>query len=153
MRAAEAMELEVSPSKATMTTTINPSQFDGFARNAISTGTDQTSQYLSRKPLAVELFCGCFGWSAGWIAEGGRAIGFDLEHLPHHGPIPENCELVIQDVLTLHGSQFRNADIILASPPCTQYSYLAMPWSRSQNPNNSKAAKALRLQMGNRRAG
>ena len=97
-----------------------------------------------RRPLVVELFCGCFGWSAGWIAEGGRAIGFDLEHLPHHGPIPENCELVIQDVLTLHGSQFRNADIILASPPCTQYSYLAMPWSRSKDPNNSKAAKALR---------
>ena len=99
----------------------------------------------NQTPLAIELFCGCFGWSAGWIAEGGRAIGFDLEHLPHHGPIPDNCELVIQDVLTLHGSQFRNADIILASPPCTQYSYLAMPWSRSKEPNNSKAAKALRL--------
>jgi site-specific DNA-cytosine methylase len=25
---------------------------------------------------------------------------------------------VLQDVLTLHGSQFRHADVIVASPPC-----------------------------------
>ena len=51
---------------------------------------------------------------------------------------------MLQDVLTVHGSQFRNADIIVASPPCQSYSWLAMPWSRSKDPNNSKAAKALR---------
>ena len=34
--------------------------------------------------------------------------------------------------------------VIVASPPCQNYSYLAMPWSRSKDPNNSKAAKALR---------
>lgn len=83
------------------------------------------------KPLCVELFAGTFGWSQGWLELGGRSVGFDLEHLPHHGKVPENAELVIQDCLTLHGSQFKDADLILASPPCTQYSYLAMPWSRS----------------------
>ena len=36
---------------------------------------------------------------------------------------------MIQDVLTLHGSQFRNADCIVASPPCQRYSWMAMPWS------------------------
>jgi hypothetical protein len=40
--------------------------------------------------------------------------------------------LVIQDVLTLHGRQFRDADLILASPPCPEFSYMAMPWSRSK---------------------
>lgn len=84
------------------------------------------------RPLAIELFCGMFGWSSGWLALGGQAIGFDLEHLPHHGDIPIGAELVIQDVLTLHGSQFRNASIIMASPPCTQFSYRAMPWKRSK---------------------
>jgi len=54
------------------------------------------------------------------------------------------AQLVLQDVLTIHGSQFKNADMIVASPPCQQYSWLAMPWSRSKDPNNSKAAKALR---------
>ena len=90
------------------------------------------------RPLSIELFAGSFGWSAGWLAAGGRAIGFDIEHLPHHGPIPAGAELVLQDVLTLHGSQFRNASLIVASPPCTEYSYMAMPWSRAK-----QIAKAL----------
>jgi len=48
------------------------------------------------------------------------------------------------DALTIHGSMFKNADCLVMSPPCQQYSWLAMPWSRSKDPNNSKAAKALR---------
>ena len=82
------------------------------------------------KPLCVELFCGMFGWSAGWLALGGRAIGFDIEHLPHHGTVPKGAELALQDVGTLHGRQFKNAALILASPPCQNYSYMAMPWKR-----------------------
>ena len=75
---------------------------------------------------------------------GGRAVGFDIEHLPHHGPVPANASLILQNALTVHGSMFKDADLLLMSPPCTQYSYLAMPWSRSADPKNSKAAKALR---------
>ncbi len=41
-------------------------------------------------------------------------------------------KLVLQDVLTLHGSQFRNAAVIVASPPCQRYSYMAMPWTRAK---------------------
>ena len=84
------------------------------------------------KPLAIELFSGCFGWSAGWLALGGRAVGFDIEHLPHHGPVPDGADLVLQDVLTLHGRQFKEAALILASPPCQEFSYMAMPWKRSK---------------------
>src|SRR6185437_8599647 len=36
------------------------------------------------------------------------------------------------DVLTLHGSQFRDAALIVASPPCTEFSYMAMPWKRGK---------------------
>ena len=39
------------------------------------------------------------------------------------------AQLVIQDVLTLHGSQFKDAALIVASPPCQEYSYMAMPWT------------------------
>lgn len=86
------------------------------------------------KPLCIELFCGTFGWSAGWLELGGWAVGFDIEHLPHHGEVPRGADLVIQDVLTIHGSQFRDASLILASPPCQAFSWRAMPW---------KLAKAL----------
>ena len=53
-------------------------------------------------------------------------------HESYHGPVPEHCELVLQDVLTLHGRQFRHVDCIVASPPCQTFSYMAMPWSRAK---------------------
>lgn len=84
------------------------------------------------KPLVVELFCGAFGWSAGWLELGGRAIGFDIEHRSYHGPVPQGAELVLQDVRTLHGAQFKDVALLLCSPPCTEYSFMAMPWSRGK---------------------
>lgn len=53
------------------------------------------------------------------------------EDLDHFGTVMNQypAQLVLQDVLTLHGSQFRNASMIVASPPCQEYSYMAMPWS------------------------
>jgi hypothetical protein len=42
------------------------------------------------------------------------------------------AQLVLQDVLTLHGRQFKDAALIVASPPCQEYSYMAMPWSRAK---------------------
>ena len=35
-------------------------------------------------------------------------------------------------MLTLHGSQFKDAALIVASPPCQAYSYMAMPWKRAK---------------------
>lgn len=84
-----------------------------------------------RKPLCIDLFCGLGGWAEGFLAEGWDVIGFDIErHV--YGDQRYPAQLVLQDVLTLHGSQFRNADCIIASPPCQEYSYMAMPWSRAK---------------------
>jgi len=83
------------------------------------------------RPLAIDLFCGVGGWSNGLLAEGWDVIGFDIEqHVYSEHRYP--AQLVIQDVLTLHGSQFRDADLIVASPPCQEYSYMAMPWKRAK---------------------
>lgn len=92
-------------------------------------------------PLAIDLFAGKLGWSRGLVAAGWKhIIAVDLEW---RGDKLLGVEYVIQDVLTLHGSQFRNASLIVASPPCQNYSYLAMPWSRSKT-DGSQTAKALR---------
>lgn len=83
------------------------------------------------KPLAIDLFCGLGGWTEGLLAEGWDVIGFDIErHV--YGEHRYPAQLVIQDVRTLHGSQFTNADLIVASPPCQEYSYMAMPWSKAK---------------------
>ncbi len=80
------------------------------------------------KPLAIDLFCGLGGFTEGLLAEGYSVVGFDIEqHV--YGEHRYPAQLVLQDVLTLHGSQFRDAVLIVASPPCQEFSYMAMPWS------------------------
>lgn len=83
------------------------------------------------KPLAVDLFCGLGGWTEGLLAEGYQVIGFDIER-HQYGEAKYPAQLVLQDVLTLHGRQFKDASLIVASPPCQAYSYMAMPWSRAK---------------------
>ncbi len=80
------------------------------------------------KPLAIDLFCGLGGWTEGLLAEGYGVVGFDIEeHVYDEHRYPG--ELVLWDVTRLHGSWFKDASLIVASPPCQEYSYMAMPWS------------------------
>jgi len=79
------------------------------------------------KPLCIDLFCGLGGWAEGFLAEGWDVIGFD-NHRHVYGDQKYPAQLVLQDVLTLDGRQFRNASVIVASPPCQAYSKRAMPF-------------------------
>ena len=90
------------------------------------------------KPLAIDLYCGLGGWAEGFLAEGYDVVGFD-NHRHVYGDQKYPAQLVLQDVTTLIGRQFNNAAVIVASPPCTEYSYMAMPWSRGK-----QIARALR---------
>ena len=90
------------------------------------------------KPLCIDLYCGLGGWTEGFLAEGWDVIGFDIEqHV--YGEHRYPAQLVLQDVLSLHGRQLREASCIVASSPCQAYSYMAMPWSRAK-----QIARALR---------
>ena len=80
------------------------------------------------KPLAIDLYCGLGGWTEGLLAEGYRVVGFDNERHAY-GDQAYPAQLVLQDVLTIHGRQLKDAALIVASPPCQEYSYMAMPWS------------------------
>jgi hypothetical protein len=99
-------------------------------------------------PLAIDLFCGLGGWTEGLLAEGYRVVGFDIER-HQYGSARYPTQLVLQDVLTLHGSQFKDAALIVASPPCQAYSYRAMPWKRAKAlppPDNSLFEACFRIQ-------
>jgi len=86
------------------------------------------------RPLAVDLCSGLGGWAEGLEAEGWDVIRVDIEDMfaATGTPKPDPCLLVLQDVLTIHGSQFTGVDLIVGSSPCQEFSYRAMPWKRAK---------------------
>lgn len=83
------------------------------------------------KPLMFDLFCGLGGATEGFLLEGWECIGIDIarhQYGDHHYP----AQLWIQDILTISGAQLRGADFLWASPPCQEYSWMAMPWKRAK---------------------
>jgi hypothetical protein len=110
-------------------------------------------------PLAIDLFCGLGGWTEGLLAEGYDVVGFDIEqHV--YGEHRYPAQLVVQDVLTLHGSQFRDAALIVASPPCQEYTATwrrcrgsgrrrcRRPTTRCSRPASASSARLARRQAG-----
>jgi C-5 cytosine-specific DNA methylase len=83
------------------------------------------------KPLVVDLYCGLGGFSEGFLAEGYECVGFDIErHDYGFGGYPGT--LILRDVRSIHGSELKDAAVIMASPPCQEPSYRAMPWRRAK---------------------
>lgn len=78
--------------------------------------------------ILVDLCCGLGGWSIGFLERGWTCYGFDVEPLPYPG------QLIVQDVRTLDGRRFRGASLIVASPPCQEFSRHDMPQTRRRNP-------------------
>lgn len=106
-------------------------------------GGEQGGPQAVTAPLCIDLYCGLGGWAEGFLAEGCRVVGFDIERWPYPG------QFVLQDVRTLHGAQFKHATIIVASPPCNEYSYRAMPWKRAKSlppPSNELFDACFRIQ-------
>ena len=90
------------------------------------------------QPLMFDLCAGLGGATEGFLAAGWHCIGVDIER-HQYGDHRYPAQLWIQDLRTIHGSQLRDADFIWASPPCQEFSWMAMPWSRAK-----QVARALR---------
>jgi hypothetical protein len=83
------------------------------------------------KPICIDLYCGLGGWTEAFIAEGYECHGYDIEaHDYGNGSYPGT--LHIRDVRSIHGSEFKDAAIIVGSSPCQEFSYRAMPWKRAK---------------------
>ena len=88
---------------------------------------------MDERPICVDLYCGLGGWAEGFLANNFRVIGYDIEaHDYGTGGYPG--ELRIKDVLDITAEEIRelNPRVIVASPPCQEPSYRAMPWSRAK---------------------
>ena len=96
---------------------------------------------MSEKPIAIDLCSGLGGWADGLEVEGWTVIRIDIVDMfaATGTPKPANCLLILQDILTFHGSQAKHCGLIVASPPCQEFSWMAMPWSRAK-----QVARALR---------
>jgi hypothetical protein len=82
------------------------------------------------KPLVIDICCGLGGWTRGFLAEGWDCLGFDIER-HEYGDKRYPAQLILKDILTLNGYDLRavNPALVVASPPCQRYSWMAMPWS------------------------
>lgn len=78
------------------------------------------------KPRAYDIYCGLGGWTNGLLSVGYDVVGFDID--PRFiGRYPG--KLIVQDALTIHGSQLKDAALLTCSPPCQRYSYMSQPWT------------------------
>jgi hypothetical protein len=81
--------------------------------------------------ICYDLYCGLGGWTEGFLANGYRCIGFDIE-AHDYGTARYPGELRLRDVRSIHGSELKDATCIVGSSPCQEFSYRAMPWKRAK---------------------
>ncbi len=73
---------------------------------------------------ALDLFSGLGGWSDGLALEGFDVLGVEIERkiakLYKH-------KVIVADVRTLDGANFKGFDLIVGSPPCVDFSTASCP--------------------------
>ena len=69
----------------------------------------------------IDLYCGLGGWAKGFVEKGDNVTGYDIIDFSEKYP----GKFVKADLLA--SSDFPSADIVVASPPCTDFSKSSFP--------------------------
>ena len=86
------------------------------------------------KLVCLDLFCGLGGWTNGFLKEGYDVIGLDItQQCVYKGKfikvdVLDICKEINENNKTSFDSYFNLVDVIIASPPCTEFSRHHMPW-------------------------
>lgn len=83
-----------------------------------------------RKRVVLDLCCGLGGWSEGFIQCGWDAVGVDIADYRSMYP----GQFIHADLLKWDGWLTLQFDLVVASPPCEEFSRWDMPWTRKRNP-------------------
>jgi len=82
------------------------------------------------KRIAVDLCHGMGGWTVALLETGWMVYGYDIRRFSEYP-----AQSIIQDVRTVSGLNWRGkVSLILASPPCEEFSRHDQPWTRAKNP-------------------
>ena len=87
----------------------------------------------------LDLFSGRWGWSRAFLARGWACTGVDLV-VPSE--IPDGCEFLQMDAMTLTADFVREFDFVCASSPCEEFSVHGM---KHFHPNPKYPETGIRL--------
>ncbi len=89
----------------------------------------------------VDLCCGSGGWTDGFLRHGYRVTGVDVKRdFRYRG------EFILGDVSSLDGAPFAGARVIVASPPCQDFSQAKRPFQpKNHEPDLSVILACFRI--------
>lgn len=89
----------------------------------------------------LDLFCGMGGWSIGFHREGFYCLGVDIVDVGYP------YDFIKQDIRNFDGSDYSRIDVVVASPPCTEFSPITkLSYRKGQRgpPNPEKGMELVR---------
>lgn len=85
---------------------------------------------MTQPPICLDLCCGLGGWTEGFLAVGYECHGYDIKDFNYPGT------LHLQDIrqtVDIAAMWIGRVDVIVASPPCNEFTIRDLPWGRKKD--------------------